>query len=249
MKKKRLWILTMFPDFYRPLLDFGVVGSALRNERCEVGDFELNTVCIADFCKKSFKGVDDSPFGGGAGMIMRPDVLENAILKGVIEKGGYNLESIKTELQIVCPLPRGRVWNHKLAREFANDYLSFDSRKDIVFISGRYEGIDERFLEKYVDAYYSVGDYILSGGDLAVMLILDSALRFVPQVLGNKVSAEEESFSTGLLEYPLYTRPREFNGVMVPEPMLSGDHKKIEEFKTKMAREMTKKYRPDLLKD
>jgi tRNA (guanine37-N1)-methyltransferase len=245
MKKKRIWILTMFPGYFAPLQEYGVVGSALRNERCDSGEFEFNTVYIADYCKKSFKGVDDSPFGGGVGMIMRPDVLENALLQGVVETGGYS--DIKSELEIVCPAPRGVVWGHTEARNFAQEALSFDVDKDIVFVCGRYEGIDERFLEQYVDRYYSLGDYILSGGELAVMIILDSALRFVPQVLGNKISAEDESFANGLLEYPLYTRPREFNGVMVPEPMLSGDHKRIEKFKAEKQIEMTKKYRPDLL--
>lgn len=248
MKRKRIWILTMFPEYFIPLKECGVLGSALRNERAtEKGEFELNTIRISDFCKKGFKGVDDSPFGGGQGMIMRPDVLENALLEGVI-KNGYNIENIKNELEVVCPLPRGMVWNHSSAVEFAKSVLSFDVDKDLVFICGRYEGIDERFLEQYVDRYISMGDFILTGGELAVMTILDSAMRFVDGVVGNKLSVEEESFASGLLEHALYTKPREFNGKFVPTPYLNGHHKKIEELKEKQSIEMTKKYRPDLLK-
>lgn len=248
MKKKRIWILTMFPEYFTPLKECGVLGSALRNERAtDKGEFELITVRISDFCKKGFKGVDDSPFGGGQGMIMRADVLENALLQGIVYEN-YNQENLKNELVVVCPLPRGKVWDHPSAVEFAQNVLSFDVNKDVVFICGRYEGIDERFLEQYVDRFISLGDYILTGGELAVMTILDSAMRFVSGVVGNKLSVEEESFASGLLEHPLYTRPREFNGKLVPEPYLSGDHKRIDELKHKQSLEMTKKYRPDLLK-
>ena len=248
MRKKRIWILTMFPEYFIPLKECGVLGSALRNERATgVGEFELNTVKISDFCAKGFKGVDDSPFGGGQGMIMRPDVMENALLKGVVEAGGYDKDSMKEQLHVVCPLPRGAVWEHAEAVRFATELLSFDCAKDVVFICGRYEGIDERFLSMYVDEFISLGDYIITGGELAVMVILDAAMRFVPGVVGNKLSVEEESFASGPLEHPLYTRPREFNGMMVPAPYLNGDHKKIEELKKEQSLEMTKKYRPDLL--
>lgn len=250
MRKKRIWILTMFPEYFVPLKECGVLGSALRNERAtDAGEFELHTVKISDYCKKGFKGVDDSPFGGGQGMIMRPDVMENALLQGVIEKGGYHTEKLKEELHVVCPLPRGTVWKHQVAVDFAVEVLSFDCPKDVVFICGRYEGIDERFLEHYVDQYISLGDYIITGGELAVMTILDSAMRFVPGVVGNKLSVEEESFASGPLEHPLYTKPREFKGQTVPEAYLNGHHKKIEELKKKQSLELTRKYRPDLLKE
>lgn len=249
MRKKRIWILTMFPEYFIPLKEYGVLGSALRNERAtDKGEFELQTVRISDFCKKGFKGVDDSPFGGGQGMIMRPDVLENALLEGVVKSGGYDPIKLKQQLEIVCPLPRGVVWNHPEAVSFAQNVLSFDVDKDVVFICGRYEGIDERFLELYVDRYISLGDYILTGGELAVMVILDSAMRFVSGVVGNKLSVEEESFASGLLEHPLYTKPREFKNMLVPTAYLNGHHKQIEELKQKQSLEMTKKYRPDLLK-
>jgi len=246
LKKKRIWILTLFPDYFKPLSEFGVLGAALRNERGDGSmEFELNTVSISEYSKKSFKGVDDSPFGGGVGMIMRPDVLQSALLNGVVNDGGY--DSLE-DLHIVCPMPRGTVWSHEVAKDFTKRTLNSDAPKDVVFICGRYEGIDERFLEKYVDEYISLGDYILTGGELAVMVILDSAMRFVDGVLGNKQSAIEESFSDGMLEHALYTRPREFEGMTVPSAYISGDHKKIQEHKECSKQEMTKYYRQDLLK-
>jgi len=245
MTVKRIWILTLFPDYFAPLREYGVLGSALRNERAASnGKFELNTVQIADFSPKGYKGVDDSPFGGGQGMIMRADVLQKALLEGVVEKGGY--ESAE-DLHVVFPAPRGKTLNNDLAIDFASRVLDFSAPKDVVFICGRYEGIDERFLEKYVDEYISLGDFILTGGELAVMCVLDSSMRFVQGVVGNKLSVEDESFAQGKLEHALYTRPRVFEGMNVPEAFVSGDHKKIKAFKEESSLTITKKYRPDLL--
>lgn len=236
----------MFPEYFNPLKEHGVLGSALRNERGSEIEFELIPLSLRTFSPRDFKGVDDSPFGGGVGMVMRPDVLQNALLKGVVEAYGYDMDKIKEELHVVCPSPRGKVWRHEVCVDFAKRNLGLHSQKDLVFICGRYEGIDERFLELYVDEFISMGDFILTGGEIAVMTILDSSMRFVDGVLGNKLSAVDESFSSGLLEYPLYTKPREFEGMLVPEPYLSGHHKKIEEYQLKTRLEMTKKYRPDL---
>lgn len=238
----------MFEQYFDSFTEYGVLGSAFRNERGDgSGEFEFNTVAISSFNPKGFKGVDDSPYGGGVGMIMRPDILKGALIEGVVNPGGYDLDKIKEQLHIVCPAPRGKVWSHQEAQRFANDSLSFDCPKDIVFICGRYEGIDERFLDLYVDEFISVGDFILTGGELAVMIILDSSMRFHPGVLGNKQSAIEESFASGMLEHALYTRPREFEGELVPEALLSGAHVQIEKFKKESSLEITKKYRPDLL--
>jgi len=249
VKSKKIWIMTMFPEYFTPLKEYGVLGSALRNERGDgTGEFEVIPVSIADFNPKGFKGVDSSPFGGGVGMIMRADILKEVLVEGIIKPGNYNLDKIKSELHIVCPAPRGKVWCHDEAVKFANNHLDFSNTKDIVFICGRYEGIDERFLEHYVDEYISLGDYILTGGELAVMTILDSAMRFAPGVLGNKLSAVDESFASGMLEYALYTRPRIFEGKDIPDALISGHHEKIEEFKQKSSIEITSKYRPDLLK-
>lgn len=245
MRIKRIWILSLFPEYFAPLSEYGVLGSALRNERSNEIEFEINTVQISDFSPKSFKGVDDSPFGGGIGMVMRPDVLRDALIKGVVEAGGY--KSLD-DLHVVCPMPRGTVWNTHEAKKFGKRF-SAEEPKDLVFICGRYEGIDERFLNKYVDEFISLGDYILTGGELATMVIIDSAMRFVPGVLGNKLSAVEESFSDGMLEHALYTRPREFEGELVPKAYISGDHKKIEEYKIDSKRKITSKYRKDLIKN
>lgn len=249
MRKKRIWIMTMFENYFDSFVEYGVLGSAFRNERGDgTGEFEVKTVSISEYNPKGFKGVDDAPFGGGVGMIMRPDVLKGALVEGVIKPGGYDPERIKEQLHVICPAPRGKQWSHHEAVRFANESLSFESDKDIVFICGRYEGIDERFLEKYVDEFISIGDVILTGGELAVMLILDSAMRFHPGVLGNKQSAVDESFASGMLEYALYTRPRDFEGMPIPDDLASGSHKRIDEFKERSSHEITKKYRPDLLK-
>jgi tRNA (guanine37-N1)-methyltransferase len=187
--------------------------------------------------------VDDSPFGGGPGMVMRADILKEAFLQGVVAAGNY---SSKEDLHVVYTSPRGKVWTNKVAREFGTQILS--GEKDIVFICGRYEGIDERFLETYVNDFYSVGDYVLTGGEIPVMAMLDSSVRFVPGILGNKLSAGDDSFEDGLIEFPQYTKPREFDGMDVPAILLEGHHKKIGEWQKEQKVEMTKKWRPDLLK-
>lgn len=241
--KKHIWILSLFPEYFGPLLNCGIAGSALRGERKEEGfSFEVHLLQLRDFSKNKYKSVDDSPYGGGPGMIMRADVLKDA-LEAVVEQGGY---SSSEDLEVIYTSPRGKVWDNKEAREFGGSILS--KGKDPVFICGRYEGIDERFIEKYVSRIYSLGDYVLTGGEIAVLAILDSALRFVPGVLGNKVSANEDSFEDGLLECPQYTRPAEFEGIPVPEVLSGGNHKKILEWQKEKKLELTKKNRPDLIK-
>ncbi len=240
---KRIWILTLFPEFFEPLLKCGIAGSALRGERSE-GDvtFEMNFINIRDYSTTKYRSVDDSPYGGGPGMVMRADILRDALLKGVVEKGNY---ASRDELTVIYTSPRGQVWNNKVARSFGINHLG--AGKDLVFIAGRYEGIDERFLSKYVNEYYSLGDFVLTGGELAIMTMLDSAIRFVPGILGNKLSSEADSFEDGLLEYPQFTKPRDFEGLDVPEILLNGDHKKIEEWQKQQKLEMTSTNRPDLL--
>jgi tRNA (guanine37-N1)-methyltransferase len=241
--KKRIWILSLFPEYFEPLLNCGIAGSALRGERNDENfSFEVHCFQLRDYSKNKYKSVDDSPYGGGPGMIMRADVLRDA-LQGVVEKGNY---SSMDELEVIYTSPRGKVWDNKEARDFGGSILS--QGKDPVFICGRYEGIDERFIEKYVSRIYSLGDYVLTGGEIAVLAILDSAVRFVPGVLGNKVSANEDSFEDGLLECPQYTRPAEFEEMTVPEVLSGGNHKKIVEWQEEKKMELTKKLRPDLLK-
>mgnify|MGYP001034948930 CR=1 FL=1 len=242
---RKIWILTMFPDFFKPLSEVGVVGQVFQGMRGE--KFDLETLYIPDFCEKGFKGVDSAPYGGGPGVVMRADVLKKALVEGVIEKGNYNLKNIKNELAVVFTAPRGVVWNNSVCKNFASKYLNSSSKKDLVFICGRYEGIDERFIEKYVDEVYCIGDYVLSGGEIAVMAIIDSAFRFSEGVLGNGESALEDSFESNLLEHPQYTRPAIFEDATVPETLTSGNHKKINEWKNKKQVEMTLKWRPDLI--
>ncbi len=240
---KKIWIITLFPEYFEPLKECGVVGKAFRGERG--AEFELNLLRLADFSPKDFKGVDDSPYGGGQGMVIRPDVLKGA-LDHILEISGY--KSIKESLHIVFPSPRGRVWRDDYAREFSQK-LTKKFNKDLVFICGRYEGIDERFTELYVDEEICLGDFILSGGDIATLAILDSAMRFCGDVLGNKLSHTEESFADGLLEHPYYTRPLEFEGLKVPKVLLDGNHAHQENWRKEKSLELTKKYRPDLLGD
>lgn len=241
--KKRIWILTLFPEFFEPLLKCGIAGQALRGERSEENfSFEVHTINIRDYSKTKYRSVDDTPYGGGPGMVMRADILRDALVEGVMVKGAYKDLS---ELHVVFPSPRGRVLTNKVARELATGPLS-DPHKDVVFICGRYEGVDERFLEKYVQDYISLGDFVLTGGELAVMTILDASVRFVPGILGNKLSSEADSFEDGLIEFPQYTKPREFEEMNVPEILLEGHHKKIGEWQLEEKIRMTKKYRPDL---
>jgi tRNA (guanine37-N1)-methyltransferase len=238
--ERRIWILTLFPEFFAPLLSCGIAGQAFRGERSENVKFQIHTVNIRDWGVGNYKAVDDTPYGGGPGMIMRADVMAQAFNEGILKAGGY---SDKSELHVVYTSPRGRVWNNEIAREFAGTSMI---EKDLVFICGRYEGIDERFLDQYVNETLSLGDFVLTGGELAVMTILDSAVRFVPGILGNKFSAAEDSFEDGLLECPQYTKPREFEGVSVPEVLMNGNHAEIKKWQIKSKELMTQKLRPDL---
>ncbi|OUR94883.1 tRNA (guanosine(37)-N1)-methyltransferase TrmD [Halobacteriovorax marinus] len=242
---RRIWVITMFPDFFKPLKEVGVVGQVFQGMRGE--KFELNTVFLSDYSKKGFKGVDESPYGGGPGMVMRADVLKNALVEGVIKPGNYDEDNFKEEFSVIFTAPRGVVWNSSSCKKFANTYLQKDSKKDLVFICGRYEGVDERFLSRYVDEVYCIGDFVLSGGEIAVMAIIDSSFRFSEGVLGNDQSALCDSFEYNLLEHPQYTRPSEFEGMKVPPVLISGNHKKIEIWKEEMQVEMTTKWRADLL--
>lgn len=240
---KKIWIITLFPNYFDPLVNFGITGSALRGERGN--KIDVLTVQLRNYTPKDYKGVDDSPYGGGAGMVMRADVLKEALMKGVVEAGGYG-ENFKEKLHVIFPGPRGKTWDNKYCKNFAERFSNVNA-KDLVFICGRYEGIDERFLNLYVDEQISLGDYILTGGEIPTMAIIDSALRFFSGVLGNKESATQESFQQNLLEHPQYTRPKVFDGVDVPEILMSGHHEKIAKYQSDEAIRITKIHRPDLL--
>ncbi len=239
----RIWILTLFPDYFSAFQRDGVVGQLLAGKRGS-DIFRLNIVNIRDYGVGQYKAVDDYPFGGGPGMILRPDVLERALLDGVVQAGKYN--SVK-ELYVIYTSARGELWDFSRAQQIHNDFWQSDKQQDLVFICGRYEGVDERFIEQYVDKEYSLGNFVLSGGELAVMVILDSALRLTEGSLGNKDSAREDSFYHGLLDYPQYTRPADFNGSQIPEVLLSGHHANIEKWKQEAKLEQTRKYKPELL--
>jgi len=247
MSTRKIWILTMFDKYFDAFSEYGVISKALSGERSQELSIKLIPVSIPKHCQKGFKGVDSAPYGGGAGMVMRADALKEALYEGIIKPGKYT--DLKKELHIVYPAPRGKTWSNERAKEFAKERFSNDSSKDIVFICGRYEGVDERFLNNYVDEYISIGNFILTGGELAVMTVLDSSLRFVDDILGNKASAVDESFNDNKIEYPLYTRPMEFEGVSPPSTLTGGDHKKIDELRESQKDEMTKTYREDLLID
>ena len=237
---KKIWIVTLFPDYFNPLIQLGIVGAALRGERGEGPSIEL--VQLRDYSGREYKGVDDSPFGGGPGMVIRADVLKKALYEGVIQKGNYG-DDFKNKITVIFPGPRGHKWNNVEAKKISQ------SEKDLVFICGRYEGIDERFIERYIDVEYSLGDFVLSGGEIPTMAFIDSLLRFKKGVLGNESGSGEESFEHGLLEHPQYTRPADFEGLLVPEILTSGHHKKIEEYRKAESIRITKKYRPDLIKE
>ena len=240
---KKIWIVTLFPDYFDSLINSGIVGQALRGERGEAP--EIVTVQLRNFTTNDYKGVDDSPYGGGPGMVIRADVLKR-VLEYIVQEGSYGSD-YKNKLHIVFPSPRGATWNNSYAKKFAS-YYATEASKDLVFICGRYEGIDERFIQLYVDEQISLGDFILSGGEIATMVIIDSFMRFFKGVLGNKESSEAESFQSNLLEHPQYTRPSIFEGVEVPAVLISGHHQNIEKYKRDESLRITKLHRLDLLK-
>lgn len=216
-------VLSLFPEMFPGTLAFSIAGKALVNNL-----WSLNTINIRDFSNDKNGKVDDVPFGGGHGMVLKPEVLDKA-LKSVVNHNGPR----------IYLSPRGRKFDQSFAKDLSKE-------KGVVFICGRYEGVDERFLTHNDIQEVSVGDYVLSGGEIAAQLIMDATIRLLPNVIGNSQGLVEESFEGNLLEYPLYTQPRVWNGIEVPEVLLSGDHKKIEIWKIKMSEKITKLKRPDL---
>lgn len=216
-------ILTLFPEMFPGYLSYSLAGEALKN-----GLWEYNAIDLKTFGIGKFPRVDDTPYGGGAGMVMRPDVLEKAIEKTNLSK-------------LIYMSPRGARLTQKKAAELANT-------KEINILCGRYEGIDERVIEHYGIEEMSIGDYVLSGGEPAALILMDSVIRLLPEVIGNSDTHMEESFSNNLLEYPHYTRPAVWKDIPVPEVLSSGNHAKIKEWREKKSLEITKAKRPDLLK-
>lgn len=219
----RIDVLTLFPELFPGPLGNSIVGRAVKQDLVEI-----NAVDIRDFSKDARGTVDEKPYGGGPGMLMVPDVLTEAV------------ESVRKENSVVIlTSPRGEVFNQKIAAELAQ-------AEHLVLVCGHYEGVDQRVIDLAIDREISLGDFVMSSGNIAAMAIADAVIRLLPGVLGDDESAVEESHSMGLLEYPQYTRPAEFKGRKVPEVLLGGDHGKIAEFRRQQAEKVTRERRPDL---
>ncbi|WP_394522180.1 tRNA (guanosine(37)-N1)-methyltransferase TrmD [Lacrimispora sp. JR3] len=220
-------ILTLFPEMVLNGLNTSIIGRA-----AEKGLLSIEAIDIREYSTDKHRHVDDYPYGGGAGMVMQPMPICDA----------YDdlCERIGKKPRVIYMTPQGRVFNQKIAKELAKE-------EDLVFLCGHYEGIDERALELIATDYLSIGDYVLTGGELPAMVMIDCISRLIPGVLNNDASAEFESFYDNLLEYPQYTRPEEYKGLRVPEVLLSGHHKKIDTWRREQSIKRTLERRPDLL--
>ncbi|UCE72786.1 MAG: tRNA (guanosine(37)-N1)-methyltransferase TrmD [Nitrospiraceae bacterium] len=219
-------VLTLFPDILSVYLNESILKRAQEKKLLQV-----RLVNIRDFTSDAHRTVDDAPFGGGAGMVFKPEPVYRA------------MDSLKEDgetRKVILLSPQGRPFNQKMAEAYSGETAR------LVFLCGRYEGIDER-VRNLVDEEVSVGDYVLTGGELGALIIIDAVTRLIPGALGDERSIEEESFSWGLLDYPHYTRPREFRGMKVPEVLLSGNHREIETWRRKEALKKTLAVRPDLI--
>ena len=223
----RIDILTLFPEFFETLKSHSIVARAIK-----AGKIELQVHNIREQASDNYGSVDDHPYGGGPGMVLKVDVLHRALIDVRSKILG---ESVK----VILLTPQGQVFKQKMAGE-----LKLET--NLILICGHYEGFDERIRE-YCDMEISIGDYVLTGGEIPAMVIVDAVTRLLPGVLGDDTSSHDESHADGLLEYPHYTRPTEYDGKKVPEILLSGNHKEIELWRKKMAHERTKERRPDLL--
>ena len=226
-------VLTIFPEFFREVFDFGIIRRAKAAQIVEI-----NVHDIREFTTDKHRMTDDRPFGGGDGMVMKAEPIFRAV-EAVI--GTSERENYPPGTRVVLLTPQGRVFKQAVAKEFA------DGAQRIILICGRYEGVDERVNEALVTDEISIGDYVLSGGEPAAVVLVDAITRLLPNALGSETSAENDSFSSGLLDFPQYTQPRDFRGMPVPEVLLSGNHAEIEKWRKKKALEKTKKIRQDLL--
>lgn len=221
-------ILTLFPEMIAQSFNTSIMKRAMEKDL-----IHLSTVNIRDFSENKHLKVDDYPYGGGAGMVMQPGPVYSAY-ESVKEKA--------PKARVIYLTPQGKVFNQKMAEDFAKE-------SDLIFLCGHYEGIDERVLEEIVTDEVSIGDYVLTGGELPSLVMMDAIARLVPGVLNNDVSAEIESFYDNLLEYPQYTRPEEFHGKKVPSVLLSGHHGNIEKWRREQSIRRTVAKRPDLIQD
>ena len=219
-------VLTLFPEM------FDALNASLTGKAREKGLYTLNCHNIRDYSTDKHKKCDDTPFGGGAGMVMTPQPIHDCI--GAVDPEHKALR--------IYMSPRGKVLNQALVKDLSE-------KENLLILCGHYEGVDQRVIDMDVDIELSIGDYVLSGGEIPAMVLIDSVLRYVPDVLGNCESTVDESFSQPLLEYPQYTRPQEFLGVAVPEVLVSGHHANVEKWRREQSLEITRKNRPDLLED
>lgn len=223
----KYYIMTLFPEMFPGIMDTSILGRAK-----EKGLIDWEAKNIRDYTLDKHMKVDDYPYGGGAGMVMQAEPVYRCY-QSICET------STTKRRRVIYMTPQGHVFNQAMARDFAGE-------EELVFLCGHYEGIDERVLEEIVTDYVSIGDYVLTGGELPAMVVMDTVSRLVPGVLGNGDSAETESFSDGLLEYPQYTRPVEILGRRVPEVLMSGHHERIENWRMEQSLQRTKEFRPDL---
>ena len=223
----RIGAVTIFPEMFRAITDYGVTSRAVSE-----GLLQLVTVNPREFTSDRHRTVDDRPYGGGPGMVMKPEPLQAALDSAVEAVGG--------SARIIYLSPQGRLLDQSTVEALAQE-------KALVLLSGRYEGVDERVIEARVDDEISIGDYVLSGGELASMVLVDAVVRQIPGVLGHSQSAAEDSFADGLLDCPHYTRPERFQDRPVPEVLLQGDHERIRRWRLKASLQRTLARRPDLL--
>ena len=216
-------IFTLYPEFFPGPLGKGLYGKALSEKI-----WKLDTVNIRDYATDKHKTVDDTTYGGGSGMLIKPDILANSLDK-----------NLNSKERIIYLSPKGKLFNQKLAKELSKE-------RSINLICGHFEGVDQRVIESRNIEEVSIGDFVLSGGESAAFVMLDSIIRLLPGVLGNETSAEEESFENGLLEYPQYTKPQIWEEKTVPDVLLSGDHAKIKDWRLSQSEAITRDRRPDL---
>lgn len=221
--------LTLFPEMLKGVLESSITGRAVKN-----GILDINYINIRDFAGNKHNSVDDEPYGGGGGMIMQPDPIYRA----------YEaiLKSTEKKPKVIYMSPQGEVFNQEIARNLAEE-------EHLVFLCGHYEGVDERIIEEIVDVEISIGDYVLTGGEIPAMVVIDAVSRLLPGVLSSEDSYKNESHYSGLLEYPQYTRPVEFMGRKVPDVLLSGHHANIEKWRMRKSLERTLIKRPDMIEN
>ena len=223
----KIIILTLFPEMINSVISESIVGRSIKNNI-----LDIQAINIRDYAYNKHSKVDDYPYSGGAGMLMQAEPVYQAIIE--------SKKLLSDNVKVIYMSPKGRVLNQKVVEKMALD------GQDYIFLCGHYEGIDERVLEECVDDYISVGDYVLTGGELPALILADAIIRFIPGVLNNEESTKGESHQSYLLEHPQYSRPRIWHEKEVPEVLLSGNHKNIEKWKLEKSIEITKRYRPDM---